>query len=97
MVEYQNKFKPLNILIKWFLLSFYSSESFHLSDYMIWGDFWPTYRNFSALQKQVEIVSQIYWIPDLQSLQLVCFMVAKTWERKYVDTCFDRALLKFFV
>ena len=30
-----NKFKPLNIWIKWFLLSFYSSESCHLSEYTL--------------------------------------------------------------
>ena len=30
-----NKFKPMNILIKLFLLSFYSSESCHLSEYTL--------------------------------------------------------------
>ena len=25
-------------------------------------------------------------MPDLQSLKLVCFMVAKTWKQKYADS-----------
>ena len=29
---------------------------------------------------------QIYWIPDLQSLKLVCFMVVSNWERNYADS-----------
>ena len=32
------------------------------------------------------ILCQIYWIPDLQSLKLVCFMVANSWNQKYADS-----------
>ena len=32
------------------------------------------------------ITCQIYWIPDLQSLKLVCSTVVNTWKQKYVDS-----------
>ena len=48
---------------------------------------------FSVLFFKMELtICQIYWIPDLQLLKLVCFMVANTWEQKYKDfkmTFFD--------
>ena len=38
--------------------------------------------------------SHIYWVPDLQPLKLVCFMVANTWKRKYA---YSRVFLFFFL
>mgnify|MGYP001795785305 CR=1 FL=1 len=32
------------------------------------------------------ILCQIYWIPDLQSLKLVCFVLANIWKQKYLDS-----------
>ena len=36
--------------------------------------------------KRNSTLCQIYWIPDSQSLKLVCFMVAITWKQKYEDS-----------
>ena len=48
--------------------------------------FWLVFL-FSFL-KWNSILCQIYWIPDLQSLKLVCFIVANVWERKCADSWF---------
>ena len=52
---------------------------------------WSTLRHFFSFFlfyffKWNLTLCQIYWIPDIQSLKLVCFIVANTWNRKYADS-----------
>ena len=65
---------------------------------------WDTFNRFCCLiWKWNSTLCQIYWIPDLESLKLVCFMVANIWKRKYADfwlfwwhkiAIFDRYLIE---
>ena len=54
-----------------------------LDKFEVWGFLWSSLRHFWLVflldfLKWNSILCQIYWIPDLQSLDLVCFMVANT-------------------
>ena len=54
------------------------------------GFLWSSLRHFWSgflfnFLRWNSTLCQIYWIPDLKSLKLVCFMVAKTWKRKCAD------------
>ena len=64
-----------------YFLSFYSSKSFLLSEYTYIQVVWPVFP--IDLLKWNSTLRQMYWIPDLQSLKLVCFMVVNTWRQKY--------------
>ena len=67
------------------------------------GFLWSSLQHFWSVflfdfLKWNSTLCQIYWIPDLQLLKWACFMVAKTWKRKYADSrlfwtkwpCFSR-------
>ena len=59
----------------------------------VWSLFflWSTLQHFWSVflfsfLKWSSSLCQIYWIPDLQSLKLVCLIVPNTWKQKCADS-----------
>ena len=71
------KFKPLNIWIKWFLLSFYSSEGCHLSEYKLklctLAGFLAHVKKFSRLLNKFEVWVSCEELSDIFIGFSVCF------------------------
>ena len=54
----------------------------------LWSTLWHFWSVFFCLSflKRNSTFCKIYWTPNLQSLKLVCFVVANTWMQKYADS-----------